>query len=212
MAVLVVTAPVARIATADDEPPPRPPIAIVPTEPVPPPPPAPPSPYVWSVSLGLGDVALDQSASGCVGCTGSPAIGTYGAFGMRVGPGAIGVQVQAQVEFVSGHPGDDARAVLFTGFVYGQLDLAAPLQIVGGLGYGSAHYEYSVQHDSLFGTYSESMSDPIGNGPAILGAIRYRVAEMARFELALELRATAVRLDNAGMTPGMSFDVVAGRF
>jgi hypothetical protein len=203
----------AATAHADDEPPPRPPLVIAPTPPAPTPAPEPRSEFVWSLSFGLGNVDLDQTRSGCDGCTGSPALDTYGAVGRRVTSIlAFGAQGQAQVEFVSGHPGDDVRAVVLTGFIYGSLDVTPAFQLVAGAGYGTAQYQYSVQQDGLFGSHSVDMTDHIGSGPAVLGAARYVVSELAHFDFALELRATAVRLDNAGTTPGVSLDLVAGRF
>jgi hypothetical protein len=189
------------------------PPGLTPVPPAPPPPEA-PSPYIYSLGLGLGNLAFDPGRSGCPACRGfPPAIDGYAGFGGRVTSWlALGIQGQAQVEFVTGHEGRDARLGVISGYLVGQVTPVPNLQVIGGLGYGGGQYQYTVYDDQILFQTSRDVTDWLGSGGAALAAVRYELVQYRRIAIAIEARFSTVSLGAAGAARQSSLDIVGGQF
>jgi hypothetical protein len=90
------------------------------------------------------------------------------------------------------------------------------LQLIAGLGYGGARYQYTVVDDHILFPTSHDVTDSLGSGAAQLATVRFLFPPLFtsfhRFDLALEARYTRIALDPHGVIQGGSVDFVVGRF
>ncbi|HEY4240536.1 MAG TPA: hypothetical protein VGM88_12010 [Kofleriaceae bacterium] len=183
------------------------------------PPPDPPwtARWVYAVGVGLGGVSVDHKAAGCSGCSDQPpAITMRISLARRLSPVlALGGFLAAEVQFVDDGMDDSRRFGLIHIGGYAEYAMTPRFQLLGGLGYGYALYNYDVTTAPDFlglGGGTETEEDDVGGGVTGYAALRIVMVRGRQVACAIEPTITLSEIPHAGTVSSFEVNIAAGNF